>query len=65
VPAVRGKTLNRAKRLIRARRCRVGAVRFGHSSKVRKGRVIRQTPRAGRTLAAGAKVSLLVSKGRR
>ena len=64
VPAVRGKTLAQAKRVIRARRCRLGGVRYGWSS-VRKGRVIRQVPRAGRTLRAGAKIALVVSKGQR
>jgi len=65
VPAVRGKTLARAKRVIRAHRCRLGGVRYRWSSAMRKGRVLRQVPRAGRTLPAGARVALVVSKGRR
>jgi beta-lactam-binding protein with PASTA domain len=62
---VREKTLAQAKRVIHARRCRLGGVRRAWSSSLRKGRVLRQVPRAGRTLQAGAKVAFVVSKGRR
>jgi hypothetical protein len=62
VPRVLGKGLSRAKRSIRAARCSVGRVRYRRSSRVR-GRVVGQSPRAGRTLAVGTKVNLVVSRG--
>ena len=64
VPRLRGKTLRSARAAIRRNRCRVGRVqrRF---SRVRQGLVISQTPRAGRRLAVGTRVNLVVSKGKR
>jgi eukaryotic-like serine/threonine-protein kinase len=62
VPRVVGKGLSRAKKSIRAARCSVGRVRHMRSSRTR-GRVVRQNPRAGRTLAVGTKVNLVVSRG--
>jgi beta-lactam-binding protein with PASTA domain len=46
-------------------RCRLGKVRRAYSRKVRKGRVISQKPRPGKRLADGAKVSVVVSRGRK
>lgn len=62
VPRVVGKRLAPARRAIRARHCRVGRVRYLRSRRAR-GRVISQRPRAGRTLANGARVNLVVSRG--
>lgn len=62
VPRVIGKGLSRARRSIRAARCSVGRVRRMRSKRVR-GRVISQSPRAGRTLAVGSRVNLVVSRG--
>jgi beta-lactam-binding protein with PASTA domain len=45
--------------------CRVGAATKKYSAKVKKNRVIAQSPAAGRSLAAKAKVNLVVSKGRK
>jgi hypothetical protein len=64
VPRVVGKTLAAATRAIAAAHCRVGRVRRAYSTRVR-GRVVSQSPRVGRTLARGARVSLVVSRGRR
>jgi uncharacterized delta-60 repeat protein len=65
VPNVRGQTLSAARaRLVRAG-CRLGTVRRTHSSTVGRGRVISQRPRARTRLAELAKVSLVVSRGRR
>ena len=63
VPRVVGKTLNRARRMIRARHCVVGRVRRARSARAR-GKVLSQKPRAGRHLARGSPVSLVVSRGR-
>jgi plastocyanin len=64
VPKVVGRTLVVAQRLIRRRGCRVGRVRRARSSRAR-GRVLRQSPRAGRRVPRGTRVTLVVSRGRR
>jgi hypothetical protein len=65
VPKVRGKTLARARALLAVRHCRLGRVGRAYSRRVRKGRVVSQAKRPGLHLAAGAKVNLVVSRGRR
>jgi PASTA domain len=55
VPRVIGKGLSKAKCSIRAAHCSVGRVRYMRSKRVR-GRVVRQSPGAGRTLAVGTRV---------
>jgi hypothetical protein len=65
VPGVEGRALARAKTAIRRSLCAVGKVRRAFSGKVKKGRVISQSPRAHSRLKRGAKVDLIVSKGRR
>ena len=65
VPALRGTTLARARTLLVARHCRIGRVGHAYSRRVRKGRVIGQARRPGTKLAAGAKVGIVVSRGRR
>jgi beta-lactam-binding protein with PASTA domain len=40
-------------------------IRKAFSAKVKKGRVISQKPAPGKRLAKGAKVSVVVSRGRR
>jgi PASTA domain len=65
VPNVRGKTLRAARSAITRSRCRVGQIRRTYSNRARAGRVMAQTPRAGAGRAAGARVNLVVSKGRR
>ena len=64
VPNVRGRTLRRAKAAIRRGVARRGEF-AGCTRSVRRGRVISQTPRAGARLVRGAKVNLVVSKGRK
>jgi uncharacterized delta-60 repeat protein len=64
VPNVRGKTLVVARRSIKRARCAVGKVTRKPSRKVKKGRVISQSPRAGRLLPQRSKVKLVVSRGR-
>ena len=63
VPRVTGKLLAAAKKKIVAAHCRTGTVTRAKSRTVGKGRVISQRPKAGRKLARGSKVSLVVSLG--
>jgi uncharacterized delta-60 repeat protein len=65
VPKVKGKTLKAAKRAITKSHCLVGKVTRTYSAKVKKSRVISQKPKPGRKLAAGSKVKLTLSKGKR
>jgi hypothetical protein len=64
VPKLIGKRLLTARHAIRAANCSVGRIRYARSARAR-GRVVSQSPRAGRTLAVRTKVNLLVSRGRR
>jgi PASTA domain len=61
---VRVKTLAAAKRKITAGHCRLGMVTKAKSKTVPKGKVISQSPRAGKKLARGAKVNFVLSRGR-
>jgi PASTA domain len=65
VPNVKGKPIAGARRALRRANCRPGRVRKSHSASVRGGRVISQSPRAGARRAAGARVDLVLSKGRK
>jgi serine/threonine-protein kinase len=65
VPRLAGKTVLRAKVLLRQRGCRLGAVGRAWSRSVKAGRILAQRPRAGSRLAVGAKVRVVVSRGRR
>lgn len=64
VPRVKGKALRRARRSIKAHHCRVGKIRRATSRKVGRGHVISQRPKPGKRLKRGARVNLVVSKGR-
>jgi hypothetical protein len=64
VPKLVGRGLTPARRAIRAAHCSVGRIRYARSKRAR-GKVLSQSPRAGRTLAVGTRVNLLVSRGRR
>ena len=65
VPNVLRKTLLRSRTVIEESNCLLGRVRRAYSRKVRKGRVVSQSPRTGEVLANGALVDLVVSRGRR
>jgi PASTA domain/Fibronectin type III domain/Divergent InlB B-repeat domain len=65
VPNVKRKTLSKAKRSIAAAHCRTGRVTKAKSKTVPKGRVIAQSPKAGKKLASASKVNLVVSRGKR
>jgi beta-lactam-binding protein with PASTA domain len=64
VPNVIGKTLAAAKELITKRHCRVGKVTRAYSGR-RKGIVVAQSRRPGKLVARGAKINLVLSRGRR
>jgi beta-lactam-binding protein with PASTA domain len=59
-----GLKLAKAKARIRARHCRVGKITRATSTQAKKGRVLSQRPRPGKTLRKGGKVALKVGKGR-
>jgi len=65
VPDVEGRTLAAAEARIRNHHCGVGRVRHVFSRQLQKGRVISQSPPAGWQREQGARVKLVVSKGRR
>jgi hypothetical protein len=63
VPRVRGRELAPARRLLVRAHCAAGRVRRTRSRHVKRGRVISQSRRAGRSLPDGARVGLLISTG--
>ena len=65
VPNVVGKSLARAKALIKLRHCRTGRVTKAYSRKRKKDVVIGQSHRPGGVTAANTKINLTVSRGRR
>jgi hypothetical protein len=64
VPVLRNLTLARAKARLVASGCRVGRVSYVRSS-LKRGRVVRTSPGAGKHRAAGASVSVVLSRGPR
>ena len=64
VPNVKARTLRVARSAIVRAGCRLGTVRSRYS-KARKGRVISQSPRAGRRVRLGFRVNVMLSKGGR
>jgi hypothetical protein len=62
VPRVAGKPLAKAWRRVVASHCRLGNVRRVRSTKKRKGRVLRQSPSAGKQLPSDSKVNLTVGR---
>lgn len=65
VPKLTGKSLKAAKTALSATYCRLGKVAHAWSKTVKAGRVVSESPRAGKSLANGARVSLVVSRGKR
>lgn len=63
VPKVVGKSLANARAAITRAHCRVGSITRRHSSARKRGKVVGQSPAAGRRLRNGAKVNLTVGKG--
>jgi len=64
VPKVKGKSVKAAERLIKGHDCRVGKIAYAFSSTAKKGSVISQKPGPGQRRPPGARVDLVVSKGK-
>jgi Divergent InlB B-repeat domain/PASTA domain len=64
VPSVKGKSLDTARHKIKRAHCRIGTITHRYSA-AGIGRVIFQTPHPQRRLRRGARINLVVSKGRR
>jgi hypothetical protein len=65
VPKLKGKSVPAARSALTRAHCRLGKVTKKFSSSVKKGRVISQKPSPGKHLPKGAKVAVVVSKGRK
>jgi PASTA domain/Divergent InlB B-repeat domain len=65
VPRLKGKGLKAAKRTIKGHDCSVGRIKGVTSKTVKKGRVISQKPKPRKLLRHGARVDLVVSKGKK
>jgi PASTA domain len=65
VPNLNRKTVRAARRALKVWHCRLGTVRYHYSNRVASGRIISQRPPRGRALVNDAKVSVVVSRGRR
>jgi thermitase len=65
VPNVKGKTVARARAMLKARRCSLGRIRRAYSGRVGQGKIMRQSRRPGARLPSGTRVNVLVSRGRR
>jgi len=63
VPNVIGAKLATAKTKIKSRHCRVGKVSYVKSTRKQKGKVVRESPQAGKRLGSNARVSLWLGKG--
>jgi subtilisin family serine protease len=64
VPNLKGKTVGRARRLLAARKCGLGKTTKASSTKVARGRIMRQSRRPGTRLPRGTRVNVVVSRGR-
>lgn len=62
VPAIKGKTLQKAKSLLRRRGCKLGHVKKVEAPAKKEGKVLKQTPKAGKILAPGARVRVNLGK---
>jgi len=65
VPSLRGKTVSKASVKLRKSYCRRGRITGRFSNKVDRGRVISTAPPRDARLPGGAKIALVVSKGKR
>ena len=65
VPRLTGKTLFAGRLALARANCRLGTVTKSYSATMRTGRVIRQRPRAGTKLARFARVSVVLSRGKK
>jgi hypothetical protein len=65
VPKLKSKTLKAAKRALSRAHCSLGKVTRKANRRMKKGRISAQKPRPGTRKAAGARVAVVVSKGKR
>ena len=65
VPRLRGLTLVAAKRALAKHGCALGRITRAYSRRVRRGRVLGQKPGPGLRRARGAKVAVVLSRGRK
>jgi beta-lactam-binding protein with PASTA domain len=63
VPKLTGLTLRRATQKLEKQGCARGRISYVKSAKVKKGRIVRQSAKAGKKLKLGGKVRLVVSRG--
>jgi beta-lactam-binding protein with PASTA domain len=64
VPRLKGKTVAKARTLLRRAHCALGRVSYARS-RVRRGLIVSQRPGAGAARLRGTKVKVVVSLGRR
>jgi hypothetical protein len=64
VPRLKGRTLRAAKRMLKARRCRLGKVKRGRAARRGKVVVVRQSPRAGARRPAGTRIRVTLGRRR-
>jgi hypothetical protein len=64
VPNVIGKRLAAARQAIVRHHCRAGSIRRIASLRISRGRIVRESPKAGRRLENRARVNLVVSRGK-
>lgn len=62
VPGLRGKTLKKAKSLLRRGGCKLGHVKKVQAPAKKVGKVLKQTPRPGKVLAPGSRVRINLGK---
>lgn len=62
VPNVKGKTLPKAKGLLRRSSCKLGHVKKVEVPAKKEGKILKQTPKAGKILAPGARVRVNLGK---
>jgi VCBS repeat-containing protein len=65
VPNVKGKTVRAARIALNRAKCTLGRVTRAYSSRLRAGRVVAQSRRPGARLPRGARVNVVVSRGKR
>ena len=62
MPKLRGTRIKAAKATLRASKCRVGKIKRVHKGASHHGRVLRQSVRPGKAMAAGTRVNLRVGR---
>ena len=65
IPSLKGATLAKARKRLRKAGCKVGKVIRRHNKTVRRGRIVKSSPKPGMTLAPKAPVAVVVSRGPR